>query len=187
MNMSRRVALLALAALPAACASPDPKLYVLAPVPGETRAGAPRVVQLRAIAIPHYLERSQIVRSSEGYRMDVLSNEWWGEPLDAMLSRILVQELNQRLPGATVYGDSGAISTPPGATVEINLQRLDLNRDGAVLLAAQIAVDAKHVAARGVAFTVQPADGTTQALAAAMSAATAQLADAVAGMLVARS
>ena len=93
--------------------------------------------------------------------MDVLSNEWWGEPLDAMMSRILVQELNQRLPGSTVYGDSGAISTPPDATVEINLQRFDLNRDGAVLLAAQIAVDAKRTASRGVAFTVRPADATT--------------------------
>jgi uncharacterized lipoprotein YmbA len=186
MNLSRRLALLALAALPAACASPNPSLYVLAPVTGEIRTGAPRVVQLRAIAIPHYLERSQIVRSSEGYRMDVLSNEWWGEPIDAMMSRILVQELNQRLPGVTVYGDSGAISTPADATVEINLQRLDLNREGAVVLAAQIAVDAKHIVSRGVAFTVRPADGTTQALVAAMSAATAQLADTVAGMLVAR-
>jgi hypothetical protein len=183
--MNRRFVLLGLAALPAACASPNPVLYVLAPVPGAIRTGAPRVVQLRAIGIPRYLERSQIVRSSEGYRMDVLANEWWGEPLDAMLSRILVQELNQRLPGCMVYGDSGAISTPPDATVEINLQRLDLNRDGAVLLAAQIAVDRVHVASRDVALTVRPADGTTGALVAAMSAATAQLADTVAGMLVA--
>jgi hypothetical protein len=186
MMLSRRLALLALAGLPAACASPNPVLYVLAPEPGPTHAGAPRIVALRAIAIPHYLERSQIVRSSEGYRMDVLSNEWWGEPLDAMIGRILVQELNQRLPGSTVYGDSGAISTPPDATVEINLQRFDLNRDGAVLLAAQIAVDAKSTASRGVSLTVRPADATTAALVAAMSSATAQLADVVAEMLAGR-
>jgi hypothetical protein len=178
--------MLALATLPAACTSPNPKLYVLAPQPGATHPGAPRVIALRAIAIAHYLERSQIVRSSEGYRMDVLSNEWWGEPLDAMMSRILVQELNQRLPGSTVYGDSGAISTPADATVEINLQRFDLDRDGAVLLAAQIAVEGRRTASRGVSFTVRPADATTQALVAAMSAATAQLADAIAGMLAGR-
>ncbi len=183
MRFSRRVALLALATLPASCSSPNPTLYVLAPVPGPTHAGAPKVVQLRAIATAHYLERSQIVRSSEGYRMDVLSNEWWGEPLDSMMSRILVQELNQRLPGSTVYGDSGAISTPSDATVEINLQRLDLNRDGLVLLAAQIAVDGKRAASRGVTLTVRPADATTQALVAAMSAALGQMADAVAAML----
>jgi uncharacterized lipoprotein YmbA len=182
--LSRRLALLALATLPAACSSPNPTLYVLAPVPGAVHTGGPRIVQLRAISIPHYLERSQIVRSSEGYRMDVLSNEWWGEPLDAMMGRILVQELSQRLPGGTVYGDSGAISMPANATVEINLQRLDLDRDGAVLLVAQIAVDGKRTASRGVTFTERPADATTGALVAAMSAATALLADTVAEMLV---
>lgn len=186
MSVSRRLALLAMVALPAACASPNPNLYVLGPVPGAVRAGGPRVVGLRAIAIPHYLERSQIVRSSEGYQMDVLSNDWWGEPLDAMMSRILVQELNQRLPGSTVYGDNGAISTPSDATVEINLQRLDLDREGELLLAAQIAVDAKGTVSRGVAFTVRPADATTRALVAAMSAATGQLADVVAAMLAGR-
>jgi uncharacterized lipoprotein YmbA len=143
MTLTRRSALLGLAALPVACSSPNPNLYVLAPEPGATHQGAPHVVVLRAIAIAHYLERSQIVRSSEGYRMDVLGNEWWGEPLDAMLSRILVQELNQRLPGTTVYGDS-------------------------------------------VALTVRPVDPTTGALVAAMSRATAQLADTIAGMLAGR-
>lgn len=183
MNLSRRSALLVLVALPAACSSPNPVLYVLAPVPGATHPGAPKVIALRPISIPHYLERSQIVRSSEGYRMDVLPNEWWGEPLDSMMSRILVQELNQRLPGSTAYADSGAISTTADATVEINLQRLDLDRDGAVLLAAQIAIDGKVNASRGVDFQVRPADTTTPALVAAMSAATAQLADTIAAML----
>lgn len=183
MIVSRRVALLGLAALPTACASPNPKLYVLAPMPGAIHTSAPRIVALRAIAIPHYLERSQIVRSSEGYRMDVLPNEWWGEPLDAMMSRILIQELNQRLPNSTIYGDSGAISTSPSATVEINLQRLDVDHEGSVLLIAQIAVDGKTVASRGVTFTVRPADGTTQALVAAISVAIAQMADMIASML----
>ncbi len=118
--------------------------------------------------------------------MDVLSNEWWGEPLDTMMSRVLVQELNQRLPGSTVYGDSGAISAPAGATIEINLQRLDLDRDGAVLLAAQVAVEGKTNVARGVSLTVRPADGTTAALVAATSAAVAQLADVVATLLAGR-
>ena len=118
--------------------------------------------------------------------MDVLSNEWWGEPLDAMMSRILVQELNQRLPGSTVYGDSGAISTRSDATVEINLQRFDLDHTGAVLLVAQVAVDGKVMVAQGVSFTVLPADASTKALVAAMSTATAQLADVTAGMLARR-
>lgn len=182
-SLSRRAALVGLAVLPAACASPNPSLYVLAVEPGPVRSGAPKVIQLRTIAIPHYLERSQIVRSSNDYRMDVLSNDWWGEPLDSMLGRVLVQELNQRLTGSVVYSDSGAISTPPNATVEINVQRLDLDRDGTVLLAAQVAVDGKRQVTRGVRFNARPADASVSALVAAMSVTVGQLADVVAGMV----
>jgi uncharacterized protein len=184
--LSRRRALVALAALPAACSSPNPTLYVLAPISGPTQSRAPKVIVLRAIAIAHYLERSQIVRSSEGYRMDVISNEWWGEPLDTMMSRVLVQELNQRLAGSTVYADSGAISTPANATVEINMQRLDLDHQGALMLIAQVAVEGRRSETRGVSFAVQPADASTRALVAAMSQAVARLADAIAAMLSAR-
>jgi uncharacterized lipoprotein YmbA len=184
MTVSRRATIALLAMLPAACASPNPTLYVLAPVAGAVQGGAPATIQLRAISLARYLERSQIVRSSEGYRMDVLSNEWWGEPLDAMIGRILVQELSQRLPGSTVYSDSGAISARPDATVEINLQRLDLDRDGAVLLNAQIAVTGRVPRSRGVSFTVRPSGNSTQELVAAISTATAELADSVTALLV---
>ena len=186
MSLSRRLALFSLAALPAACSSPNPVLYVLAPIPGATHAGAPRVIALRSISIAHYLERSQIGRSSEGYRMVVLSYVWGGEPLDSMMNRILVQELNQRLPNSSVYAESGAISMTPDATVAINLQRMDLDRTGALLLVAQIAVEGKVSASRGVTFTVRPAEATTSALVGAMSTATAQVADAIAGMLARR-
>jgi uncharacterized lipoprotein YmbA len=43
------------------------------------------------------------VRSSEDFRLDVSGNDWWGEPLDAMMGRVLTQELTQRLPGSTVF------------------------------------------------------------------------------------
>jgi uncharacterized lipoprotein YmbA len=183
MTLSRRHALLALALVPAACSSPDPSLYALAAEPGPSRTGGPKVIRLRLPSIPHYLERSQIVRSSEGFRMDVVSNDWWGEPVDAMLGRILVEDLNQRLPGSIVYGDSGAISTPPDATVEVNLQRFDLDRDGVALLVAQIAVDGPRHRTQGARFAVRPADTSTKALVAALSHATAELADAIAGMV----
>jgi uncharacterized lipoprotein YmbA len=158
-------------------------LYVIAPVPGPIRNGAPRNISIRPIASARYLERSQIVRSSEGYRMDVLANDWWGEPFDAMLSRILAQELSQRLPGSLVFGDNGAITTKPDATVEVNLQRFDLDRSGAVLLMAQIATDAQRPLSQSVTFTVRPTDATTAALVGAMSTATGEMADTIAAML----
>jgi uncharacterized protein len=179
----RQLALFGLLALPAACSSPNPALYVLANIPGPTYLGAPRNIELRAVGLPRYLERSQIVRSSEDYRMDVLSNDWWGEPLDAMMGRILVQELQQRLPGSTVYSDSGAITATPDATVEINVQRFDLNRQGELLLAAQVSVEGRTRATRTLSVTIRPASTATSAQVAAMSTATAQLADVIGGML----
>jgi uncharacterized protein len=182
-GLRRRSALLLLAALPAACSSPNPILYVLAPVPGPVRTGAPRNIALRSISLARYLERSQIVRSSEGFRLDVLSNEWWGEPFDALIGRILVQELTQRLSGSTVFADNGAISIAPDATVEVNIQRFDLDHTGHVLLLAQIAVGGQITRLRGASVTVTPNGTTTSALVAAMSSALGQLADEIATLL----
>jgi uncharacterized lipoprotein YmbA len=175
--------LLGLLLLLAGCTSPNPTLYVLAPLPGDAAAGAPATVELREIGLARYLERSQIVRSSEGYRLDVLSNEWWGEPLGAMLSRVLVQELTNRLPGSTVFAESGAITVNPAATVAVNIERLDADATGATVLIAQVEVSGKSTATRNVHLTVTPPAAGTPGLVEAMSQAIAQLADAIAGML----
>ncbi len=186
--MLRRRLLLLLAAAAGGCTSPNPTLYVLAPLPGAPQAGtsvsgAPGTVELREIGMARYLERSQIVRSSEGYQLDVLSNEWWGEPLGAMLSRVLVQELTQRLPGSTVFAESGAITVNPAATVAVNIQRLDADATGAAVLIAQVEVSGKSTATRNIHLTVAPPAAGTAGLVEAMSRAIAQLADTVAGML----
>ena len=114
----------------AACSSPTPVLYTIAPVSGAVQSSGPKVVALQQISLARYLERSQIVRSSENYRLDVMSNDWWGEPLGAMLSRVLVEELGQRLPQSTVIGESGALTASPDATIELNVQRLDEDASG---------------------------------------------------------
>ena len=182
LGLPRRHMLWLLALLPAACASPNPNLYTLAVIPGATRADAPRRIELRLISLAHYLDRTQIVRSSEDYRLDVLGNDWWGEPLDSMLSRVLVQELSQRLPQSMVYGENSGISAAPDASVELNVQRMDEDRSGAVLLLAQVAITraGQVVHARDLRFSVPlPGPGTTQ-MVAAMSTAVGQLADAIA-------
>jgi len=120
-----RLAALAMAAALIACSSPDPVLYTIAPVTGGVQTGGPKVIALQQIGTARYLERSQIVRSSENYRLDVMSNDWWGEPLSAMLSRVLIEELGQRLPQSVVLGENGAVTASPNATIELNVQRLD--------------------------------------------------------------
>ena len=129
-----------LAALLTACSSPDPVLYTIAPVQGPVQNAGPKVVALQQVGTARYLERSQIVRSSENYRLDVMSNDWWGEPLSAMLGRVLIEELGQRLPQSVVIGETGAVSASPDATIELNVQRLDEDASGNLVLQAQASV-----------------------------------------------
>jgi uncharacterized protein len=184
----RAVAALAMLLMPVACSSPNPNLYTIAPVQAATQTGAPKVIALRQIGLARYLERSQIVRSSENYRLDVMENDWWGEPLSAMLSRVLIEELSQRLPQSTVYGETGAVSVSPDATIELNVSRLDENTSGVLVLQAQAAITPK---ARGVPvtrsfrFEVAPSDANVGAEVAAISNALGQLADGLTAMLVA--
>jgi uncharacterized lipoprotein YmbA len=150
------------------------------------RRFGPRVIELRSIGIARYLERSQIVRSSENYRLDVLPNDWWGEPLDAMIGRTLARALTQRLPGSTVFLENGAISAEPDATVQVNVQRLDQQANGAVRLVAQFAVVRRAGDTRGVTLDVPTRGSTTPDLIAAMSDAIGQLADRIAAALSVR-
>ena len=172
----------------AACSSPSPVLYTIAPATGTTQSGGPKVVALQQISIARYLERSQIVRSSENYRLDVMENDWWGEPLGAMLSRVLVEELGQRLPQSTVIGESGAVTASPDATVELNVQRLDEDATGNLLLQAQASVSFKGRGApllRSFRFAVPPPAPGIPGEVTAISTAVGQLADGLASMLLA--
>jgi hypothetical protein len=165
-------------------------LYTIAPVPaGQVQSGGPKVIVLQQIATAHYLERSQIVRSSENYRLDVMSNDWWGEPLSSMLSRVLTEELGQRLPQSTVIGETGAVSAAPDATIELNVQRLDEDASGNVVLQAQASVSFKGrpgPVLRSFRFVVTPPAAGIPGEVTAISTAVGQLADGLASMVVGR-
>ncbi len=186
MRVARLVALILAAAL-AACSSPSPVLYTIAAVQGPAQTSGPKVIALQQISMARYLERSQIVRSSENYRLDVMSNDWWGEPLGAMLSRVLIEELSQRLPHSTVIGESGAVTASPDATIELNVQRLDEDASGNLVLQAQASVDLKGrtgPALRNFRFVVSPPTASIQGEVTAISTAVGQLADGLTSMLV---
>src|SRR5258708_779705 len=136
----RRFTRLALPLAPlalAACSSPNPAYYPSPTRGGPTFPAGPKVVLLKDIGLASYLDRREIVRSSEAYRLDVMSNDWWGEPLGGMLGRVLVLELSQRLPSSTVYGESGAIAVDHNVIVGVNIQRLDADKAGKGVLIAQ--------------------------------------------------
>jgi uncharacterized lipoprotein YmbA len=170
----------------AACSSPDPRYYAIVVRTGPTAPGGPKVVRVKDIGLASYLDRREIVRSSEGYRLDVMSNDWWGEPLGSMLGRVLVQELSQRLPGSSVYGESGAINADENASVGVNIQRLDADRANMLILIAQVAVDfnrPRRTAARNFDIKRQMPTPDVPGLVAAISDAVGELADGIAALL----
>ena len=170
------------------CSSPNPALYTIAPVKGSEHTGGPKVILLQQIGLERYLERSQIVRSSENYRLEVMSNDWWGEPLGAMLSRVLLEELGQRLPRSVAISEIGAVSAPPDATIALNIQRLDQDAAGILVLQAQASVAFKTRSApvlKSFRFTVPPTTPDIPGEVQAISVAVGQLADGLAAMLIA--
>lgn len=183
----RRFASLALPVLAAACgSSPNPAYYTVATRPGPTFPAGPKVIVLKDIGLANYLDRREIVRSSAGYKLDIMSNDWWGEPLGGMLDRVLVVELGQRLPASTVYGESGAINADPNATVGVNLQRLDSDRAGTLILLAQVAAEfnrPRRMAARTFTISKPMATQDIPVLVAAISDAVGELADGIAALL----
>ena len=190
-RVRRRHALAAatLLILATGCSSPNPALYTIAPIPGEPRGPGPKVVVLQSISLARYLERSEIVRSSENYRLDVMNNDWWGEPLPSMLSRVLTEELSQRLPQSTILSSGGAVSVSPDATIEINVQRLDEDAAGRLVLLAQASVDfkgRKTPIVRNFRFIQTPPVQGVAGEVAAISTAVGQLADGLTSMLLTR-
>ena len=203
---SRRLVLGALASLPslAGCStSPTPKLYTLAPRPatpvsrsatagsGSTAPAsrAAMTVMVRQVEVAKYLDRPQIVRYSDAYEMSASEFERWGEGLSDMVTRVLVENLSQRLPASQVYAASGPLNLPSAdVTVEVNIYKFDADPGRTVILAAQWVVHSgsgrkaqDHLRARE--FRIAPTSSDTAAQVAAMSDALGQLADQIAGSL----
>jgi uncharacterized lipoprotein YmbA len=181
-----RLAVFALMLALAACSSPDPKLYTIGPVSGAPQNAGPKVIVVQQVTTARYLERSQIVRSSENNKLDVLLGDWWGEPLNAMLGRVLVEELGQRMPRSVVLGETGAVTASPDATVEVNVQRLDQDSGTNLILNAVASVNFKGRGSpilRNFRFSIPlPAPGVPGEVS-AISTAVGQLADGLAATL----
>lgn len=192
-----------LLALATGCgSSPEPVFYALSPTrgvvqaqapapplpqPGAPQPGAPHAIRIRRPGLAGYLDRPEIVRRVVEFRLGVASNERWGEPLDMMVARVLAEDIQQRVPGASVFTAEGAITADPDATVEVDVQRFDVGETGEVNLVAQVAVErgATHTAAatQAVRLGARPKADTTAALVSTMSDLLGQMADQIAAML----
>ena len=179
--MMRRALALAALLVVAGCTSPDTAYYTLRAVPGTPAGGGPPSVQIRRPSLAGYLDRPEIVRDSSNYRLRLNSGERWGEPLGDLFGRVLAENLAQRLPGSSVFTEAGAISADPAATVEIDVQRFDLDVGNTAVLLVQAAVQRGRShdpgASHSIRLTLPVAGPDTQSLVAAEGQLLGQLAD----------
>ena len=104
-----------------------------------------------------------------------------------MVSRVLAEDLNQRLPGTSVFSSNGAISADAGrpsrSMCSVSIQT-PLAR---VQLLAQVAVSRgrsrANAATKSIQITTVPASASTSDYVAAMSNALGQAADQIAAVL----
>ena len=181
---ARALAALAAALIVTACASADPTYYTLQPQPGTTQTPAPIIIEIRRPGLAGYLDRSDVVLQSANYKLDVNTQTRWAEPLSDMIARILAENLTQRLPTATIFTQSGAISANPTLRLEVDILNFTTNETNQVTLTAQIAIErgTTHtpLTTRAITLTTQPAAPGPAPLAAALSTLMAQLSDAIA-------
>lgn len=173
--------------LAAGCgSSPEPGLYTVQVRPGTPVSGGPAVVQVREVSIAAYLDRKEIVRSSQDYKLVVQNNDWWGENLGQMLGRVIVMGLAQRLPSSQVLAEGGAVPADPRAIVGVSVQRLDVDAAGQLVLVAQAGIEiirTQRKESRRFEISRQPGGTDTRAMVAAISDAVGELTDGLAQML----
>lgn len=164
------------------CASPKPTLFSLDALPGPMVEAPHRVILVREVSLARYLDRSPIVHSSAGYRLDLYANDWWGELFGPMITRILAANLARRLPASTVLPETVAITVTPDLSVEVSVQMFDEDASGALVLSAAFALPSARGTPPPHTFrtSVTPSSPGVTGQVAAMSEALGRLADAIA-------
>jgi uncharacterized protein len=178
---TRRQALLvvALAALAGCRPTPPPSLYTLVALPGTPSARPVPPFALRAVVVPRYLDRPQIVRHSTNIELSTNEFERWAEGLDDMVTRVLLEDLSLRLPGSQITVFGSAVTARSEITVAIDIARFDPDPDGTAVLEARWTIDRSDAptSVRLERISVHSATMNAADLVAAMSDCLAQLSD----------
>lgn len=169
------------------CASVEPEWYRLAVVPGPARPVAALHIDLREVALTSSLDRSGMVRAAGDVRLTVSESQRWAAPLGDMVTEVLAQDLELRLPGGDVRRDRAILmgAAEADAVVDVALDRFEADADGHAALSARITL--RRVGAAAPQMTrvdvILPSGGSADALAMALSRALGELADRLAGDL----
>jgi uncharacterized lipoprotein YmbA len=188
MSLSRRTCVAGVLMVLTGCASAPSRYYQMQALPGLARSGISFTLTVRSISIPAALDQNGIVKQSGDYEFATYSDDLWSESLADMLQAMMVQDLQQRLPAATVLGSGGSISAPADLLVEINVLQFQPDSSGQIQFAAAVAIksgkDRTVLMTRTVQGGARPAGPGVPDIVAAMSMLWAQAADQITDMAV---
>src|SRR5207249_2759875 len=123
-------------------ASDPTRFYVLGPVDAPAAASpsaAPRDLRVgvRAVELPRYLERSQIVTRASANRLEMAEFHQWGAPLRLAVPTVLGEDLARLLPSEQVQVFPWGRSFTPDAQVLVEISRLEGALNAESVLAAR--------------------------------------------------
>jgi uncharacterized lipoprotein YmbA len=168
--------------------SPNTTYYTLAAVSGTIRQASLGTIEVRRPGIAGYLDRTEVLAQWDGQRLQLANNSAWGEPITAMIGRVLAEDLSDRLHGSVAISASSDLTVQASAVVELVIRKFDLGADGYVHLNVLWSLrGAGQTSTRASALQARPVTPTdTGAIVAAMSGVLGQLADEIANELLAR-
>ncbi len=183
---TRRVILAGAGALlVASCRAAPTRYYTLVAQPGTVIDRPLPIVAVRQVQIAKYLDRPQVVRRKSAFEFSVSDLDEWAEGLDQMATRVLIDDLAQRLPRTQIARTDGALAPASGTLVAVEIDRFDPDPDGTAVLEARWLIRREDIAGevRSEQIAVPAPSGDYAALASAMSDALGQLSDRLAAAL----
>ena len=171
-------------------ASDHSRFYVLTEHPAlvarATAAAPTTTIALGAINLPAALDRPQMVRRLNSDEISYSEYDRWAGPLDDMVRRVLIADLEGRLPPGMVLIDDNPTS-PASLTIAVDVLRFDADAAGQVTLKARWQMLDRSGSLVGIprdAMIVKPGSGRdAETVAATMSGAVADLATWIAATL----
>jgi uncharacterized protein len=130
--------ILPLVAILSACHSAPSRFYELTAEPGPSPSGgvAGASIALGQVDLPGALDRPQLARRRGPNQLDYAEDERWAGPLDAMVRRVLAEDLATRLPPGRVMTEVGS-DKPADVTLSVEVARFDADAAGRVTLTAR--------------------------------------------------
>ena len=120
-------------------ATPLPRTYVLGtpanPDPGVVNEAGRPVIELATVALPDYLDSTDIVLRNGQNELTPSTSGRWGERLSLGITHALEVALARRLPGVLVTHTS--MPGQPAVSLLVNVEAFDVHPDGQCVLTAR--------------------------------------------------